>query len=243
MLIAHDCLFHIFSFVPEILDLYNVFTCCSYFNQGELKVFLKKKFMEKHAYITSHFPPMIIGLCGGIDQMIFYPIINNYTMILNKSPFFLEFTKHIQLHQMKYPIMIGRHYEKSFISFVVKSSKKTSFKGMVNECSNTEINYYVLSIYQRYCYHESSWYTTERNIFNSNLKYLVDHGSPIAGVKKGTFDILDDRFRVNLLRMLWSGTTTLIDEDPRFNIINHFTIDGVIPQRNNSLVVSRHYKI
>ena len=26
-------------------------------------------------------------------------------------------------------------------------------------------------------------------------------------------------------------------------IINHFTIDGVIPQRNNSLVVSRHYKI
>ena len=26
--------------------------------------------------------------------------------------------------------------------------------------------------------------TPEKNVFNSNLKYLVEHGSPIAGFKK-----------------------------------------------------------
>ena len=175
--------------------------------------------------------------------MIFYPIVNNFNMFFNTSPYFLEFTKHIELHQMKYPIMIGRHYDKSFISFIVKSSKKYSFKGMVKECCNTEVNYYVLSLYQRYSYYESCWYTTERNIFNSNLKYLVNHDTPIAGLKKGTFDILDDWFQVNLLRMLWMGSTTLSYQDAKFNIVNDFTIDGIIPERNNPLVVSRHYKI
>ena len=172
MLIADDCLLDIFSFIPEILDLYNVFICCKHFNQGQLKMFLKKKFLEKYTYIANNFPSIIIGLCGGIQQMIFYPIVNNFNMFFNTSPYFLEFTKHIELHQMKYPIMIGRHYDKSFISFIVKSSKKYSFKGMVKECCNTEVNYYVLSLYQRYSYYESCWYTTERNIFNSNLKSL-----------------------------------------------------------------------
>lgn len=243
MLIADDCLLDIFSFIPEILDLYNVFICCKHFNQGQLKMFLKKKFLEKYTYIANNFPSIIIGLCGGIQQMIFYPIVNNFNMFFNTSPYFLEFTKHIELHQMKYPIMIGRHYDKSFISFIVKSSKKYSFKGMVKECCNTEVNYYVLSLYQRYSYYESCWYTTERNIFNSNLKYLVNHDTPIAGLKKGTFDILDDWFQVNLLRMLWMGSTTLSYQDAKFNIVNDFTIDGIIPERNNPLVVSRHYKI
>ena len=243
MLIADDCLLDIFSFIPEILDLYNVFICCKHFNQGQLKMFLKKKFLEKYTYIANNFPSIIIGLCGGIQQMIFYPIVNNFNMFFNTSPYFLEFTKHIELHQMKYPIMIGRHYDKSFISFIVKSSKKYSFKGMVKECCNTEVNYYVLSLYQRYSYYESCWYTTERNIFNSNLKYLVNHDTPIAGLKKGTFDILDDWFQVNLLRMLWMGSTTLSYQDAKFNIVNDFTIDGIIPERNNPLVVSRHHKI
>lgn len=243
--IPDDCINIIFLFVDELLDLYNLSLSCSYFNKGFSKDFIKKKFIHKSGFIRNYFPEMIIELAGGFHDMLFYPIFDNkyFDNKYNNQTFFIEFTKNIHLQQMKYPIMIGRFQDRSFITFVIKSTKKNFFKGMVEPCSNTEINYYVLSMYQRYSYFESSWYTTEKNIFNSNLKYLVEHGSPIAGLKKGTFDILDETFKQNILRMLWNIKAVTVNSDHIMQYVNKFTILGTIPNRYNSLQVSPHFKI
>jgi len=243
MELPDDCINIIFLFVDELLDLYNLSLSCSYFNKGFSKDFIKKKFIYKSAFIRNYFPEPIIELAGGIHDMLFYPIFDNELLKWHQYTFFIEFTKNIQLKHMKYPIMIGRYQEKSFIAFVLKSSKKSSFKGMIRECSTTEINYYVLTIYQRYGYFESSWYTTEKNVFNSDLKYLVNHGQPIAAFKRGYFDIIDQGFKHNILQILWKNKTTLLTRDNIMDFVHTYSILGVVPNRYNPLKISHHFKI
>ena len=241
--LPEDCFHIIFLFIDELLDLYNLSLSCSYFNKGFPKDFIRKKFIHKSAFIKNYFPEPIIELAGGFHDMLFYPIFDNKKFKWQNPTYFIEFTKNIQLQHMKYPIMIGRYKEKSFIAIVIQYSKKNSFKGMVRECSNTEINYYVLTFYQRYSYFESSWYTTEKNTFNSNLKYLVQHGCPIATLNKGTFDIINQAFKLNILRMIWDNKTTILNSDHIMNYVHTFSIFGVVPNRYNRLQISHHFKI
>ena len=59
---------------------------------------------------------------------------------------------------------------------------------MINECSNTETKYSVITIYQKYSYYESSWYSTRPRIGEPS-----DCPPTIAGYKKGHFEILDNK--------------------------------------------------
>ena len=238
-----DCLNIIFLFIHELLDLHNLYLSCSFFSKGFSKDFIKTQFIHKYGFISQYFPPTIIEIAGGIQEMIFYPIFNDYNQIFNVSPYLLEFTQHISLNQMKYPIMIGRQNDKSFISFVIKCVKKNRYKNTIQQSNSQEINYYVLSIYQRYAYPDSSWYSTEKNIFSDNLRYFNYTNGPIAGIKKGTYSIIDDHFHRNLLRIIWNEVSTIYSEDLLLTFIKEFTIHGTIPNRYNPLTISRHYKI
>ena len=238
-----DCLNIIFLFTHELLDFHNLYLSCSFFSKGFSKNFIKTKFIDKYGFISQNFPPTIIELAGGIQEMIFYPIFNDYNKLFNVSPYLLEFTQHISLDQMKYPIMIGKQDGKSFISFVIKCVKKNIYKSTIQQSNSQEITYYVLSIYQRYAYFEAPWYSTEKNIFSNDLRYFNYKNGPIAGLRKGTFTILDDTFHQNLLRIIWNEISTIYSQDLLITFIKEFTIHGIIPNRYNPLTISPHYKI
>ena len=128
-----DCLLHVLSYIEEISELHCIASTCSTLSRGKPKDFIKNKFLQKIDFIEYNFNKSIIWLVGGLPQMVFYPILSIDFMTEFRRV--LQFPVKILPKHMKYPIMIGTHEGKAFVSFLIKHTIKDSIKGLVNKCS------------------------------------------------------------------------------------------------------------
>mgnify|MGYP001283013633 CR=1 FL=1 len=212
-----DCLFHILSYIQELYDFHSIASTCKTFSSGNYKNFIKNKFIKKKYFINYHFHNQIIWLVGGLRKMIFYPILDiDFDKLSNLS---LDFVYEIRPKHMIYPIMIGNYKGKSFVSF------------LINNTINTINNYEVISIYQKYSYFESSWYSTNNTLLSNDTSYII------AGHSKGYFELLDPVFTNNIYLII-IGFPVHIEKKNKLSdissVFNTISIHGCYPKSANT---------
>lgn len=227
-----DCLLNVLSYIEEISELHCIASTCSTLSRGKPKDFIKNKFLQKIDFIEYNFNKSIIWLVGGLPQMVFYPILS--IDFMTEFRHVLQFPVKILPKHMKYPIMIGTHEGKAFVSFLIKHTIKDSIKGLVNKCSNTATYYKVITIYEKYDYFESSWYST------SNLLGNEKNGI-IASYRKGYFELLNSKFNTNIYRIICGYPVYIHQESHISNILNTFTIEGYVPKSCTPLIPTYPY--
>lgn len=230
-----DCLFHILSYIQEIYDFHSIALTCTTLSSGNYKNFIKNKFIKKKYFIKYNFHNQIIWLVGGLRKMIFYPILDiDFDKIyLSKSNFTLDFVYEIRPKHMKYPIMIGTYKGKSFVSFLIKNTCKYSTKNTKNNIINTINNYEVISIYQKFSYFESAWYSTTNTVslLSNETSYII------AGHSKGYFELLDPVFTNNIYLIIIGFPVHIENKNKLSNIsciFNTISIHGCLPKSANT---------
>jgi hypothetical protein len=221
-----DCLLHILSYIEEISELHCIASTCTTLSRGKPKDFIKNKFLQKIAFIEYNFNKSIIWLVGGLPQMVFYPILS--IDFMSEFRYVVESPVKILPKHMKYPIMIGTHEGKAFVSFLIRHKIKDSIKELDNKCNNTTTHYKVITIYEKYDYFESSWYSTSNFLGNET-------NAIIAGYRKGYFELLNPKLNNNIYRIICGYPVYIHQESHTSNILNTYTIEGYVPKSGTPL--------
>ena len=220
--LPEDCLFHILSYIQQLYDFHSIASTCKTLSSDNYKNFIKNKFIKKKYFINYHFHNQIIWLVGGLRKMIFYPILDiDFDKLSNLS---LDFVYEIHPKHMIYPIMIGTYKGKSFVSFLIKNISNYSTKNTIN-------NYEVISIYQKFSYFESAWYSTTNTLLSNDTSYII------AGHSKGYFELLDPVFTNNIYLII-IGFPVHIEKKNKLSdissVFNTISIHGCYPKSANT---------
>ena len=115
------CLQEIFLFVNDYVDIRMLQATAWFFNKDFSKDYVGEYIKKRKAFIQNYFPPLVISMVGGYNQILHYPIITQFNMRPNRRLFQEnDYIPAPTFQEMKYPVMIGVYKEQAFISIIIK---------------------------------------------------------------------------------------------------------------------------
>tara|TARA_B100000927_G_C16472354_1_gene472062 strand:- start:330 stop:1118 length:789 start_codon:yes stop_codon:yes gene_type:complete len=236
------CLQEIFLFVNDYVDIRMLQATAWFFNKDFSKDYVDEYIQKRKAFIQKYFPPLVISMVCGYNQILHYPIITNFSLRANRRLFSQE-TDSIPgptFQEMKYPVMIGVYKEQAFISIIIKTTQLCVLGSHVPG----DLQHSVLTIYSsgQFCRFNDDPSQQNHPEWKTNNNFLSPSFSPdILGTRNdGVFSILDQDFYNKMKNILTceNNTETLPIRTPytydkyiRFEVPN-------IPQYNKPLISS-----
>jgi len=228
------CLQEIFLFVNDYVDIRMLQATAWFFNKDFSKDYVDEYIKKRKAFIQNYFPPLVISMVGGYNQILHYPIITQFNMRPNRTLFQEnDYIPAPTFQEMKYPVMIGVYKEQAFISIIIK----TTYLCVLGSHVPDECKYSVLTIYSSRPFSFTDNTGIALPEWKTNNNFLTPSFSPdILGTRNdASFSILDQDFYNKMKNILTyennAETLSLKTSYIRFEVPN-------IPQYNKPLITS-----
>ena len=188
-----DCLKQIFFYLEHYIHLRMLESSHSFFCNGFSRDFIANYLSKRKQFIRDFFPPLIINMVGGYNQILHYPVIQSPTTRKNTRIYTSNY--HIvpspTFTDMPYSVMIGVVQQQAFISFIVSTTKLFGMGGHIPVDKDLS----VLTIYSAapFCLSEYRYFTRPEWMTHNNL-ISPTFSNSLAGYVDGYYHIHDLHF-------------------------------------------------
>lgn len=237
------CLQEIFIFVNDYVDIRMLQATAWFFNKDFSKDFIEQYITKRKAFIQKYFPPLIISMVCGYNQILHYPVITQFNMRPVRRLYSQEndYIPAPTFQEMKYPVMIGVYNDQAFISIIIKTTQLCVLGSHIPN----ESQYSVLTIYSSRPFSFTDW-SANTGIappeWKTNNNFLSPSFSPtILGYgMNDIFSILDQHLYDKIKNILsYENNTETLSIKTSYTYDNYIRFEiPHIPQYNKPLILS-----